>query len=111
MYQSNAKLKDLVNVIFQYSLVLIVNKHTRVNKKQRETIIDYIIFNSFTDQENLTGILKPGISDHVPVFTISMKHRLYSSETKVKIRKRVTNVGSMFLSHIRYCIPSQKYLG
>ena len=36
MYQSNAKLKDLVNVIFQYSLVLIVNKHTRVNKKQRD---------------------------------------------------------------------------
>ena len=36
MYQSNANVKDLVNVIFQYSLVPIVNKHTRVNKKQRD---------------------------------------------------------------------------
>ena len=27
MYQSNAKVKDLVNVIFQYSLVPIVDNH------------------------------------------------------------------------------------
>ena len=74
-YQSNAEVRNFVNLIFQHSLVLIVNKHTRVTKKH-STLIDYIITNSFTDQENLTGILKTDISVHFPIFTISMKHGL-----------------------------------
>ena len=62
-YQSNAKVRNFVNLIFQHSLVPIVNKPTRVTKNNA-TLIDYIITNSFTDQENLTGILKTDISDH-----------------------------------------------
>ena len=56
-YQSNAKVKNFVNLIFQHSLVPIVNKPTRVTKNNA-TLIDYIITNSFNDQENLTGISK-----------------------------------------------------
>ena len=70
-YQSNAKFRDFVNLIFQHSLVPIVNKPTRVTKNNA-TLIDYIISNSFMDQENLTGILKTDISDHFPIFTISL---------------------------------------
>ena len=55
--QSHAKVRNFVNLIFQHSLVPIVNKPTRVTKNNT-TLIDYIITNSFTDQENLTGILK-----------------------------------------------------
>ena len=77
-YQSNAKVRDFVNLIFQY-LVPIVNKPTRVTENNA-TLIDYIITNSFMDQENLTGILKTDISDHFPIFTISVKHRLDSSD-------------------------------
>ena len=62
-YQSNAKVRDFVKLIFQHSLVPIVNKLTRVTKNNA-TLIDYIITNSFMDQENLTGILKTDISDH-----------------------------------------------
>ena len=61
-YQSNVKVRNFVNLIFQHSLVLIVNKPTRVTKN-KATLTDYIITNSFTDQENLTGILKIDISD------------------------------------------------
>ena len=71
----------IVNLIFQHSLVPIVNKPTRVTKNNA-TLIDYIITNSFMDQENLTGILKTDISDHFPIFTISVKHRLDSSDKK-----------------------------
>ena len=56
-YQSSEKVRIFVNLIFQHSLVAIVNKPTRVTKNNA-TLIDYIITNSFTDQENLTGILK-----------------------------------------------------
>ena len=54
-YQSNAKVRDFVNLIFQHSLVPIVSKPPRVTKNNA-TLIDYIITNSFMDQENLTGI-------------------------------------------------------
>ena len=43
------------------------------------------------DQENLIGILKTYISDHFPIFSISVKHRLDSSDKKVTIRKRIIN--------------------
>ena len=88
-YQSNAKVRNFVNfrnLIFQHSLVLIVNKPTRVTKNNA-TLIYYIITNSFTDQENLTGILKAYISDHFRIFNISMKHGLGSNDTKVTIKK------------------------
>ena len=47
------------------------------------------------DQENLTGILKTDISDHFPIFTISVKHRLDPSNKKVTIRKRIINADSI----------------
>ena len=89
-YQSNAKVRDFVNLIFQHSLVLIINKPTRVTKNNA-IIIDYLITNSFMDQENLTGTSKTDISDHFPIFTISVKHRLGFSDKIVTIRKRIIN--------------------
>ena len=83
-YESNAK----------HSLVPIVNKPTRV-AKNNATLIDYIITNSFTDQENLTGILKTDISNHFPIFNISMKHGLHSNNKKVTIKKRIINTDSI----------------
>ena len=59
------------------------------------TLIDYIITNSFTGQENLTDIFKTDISDHFPIFTISMKHGLDSNDKKVTIKKRIINVDSI----------------
>ena len=93
-YQSNAKVRNFVNLIFQHSLVPVVNKPTRVTKTNA-TLIDYIVTNSFTDQENLTGILKTDISDHFPIFNISMKHGLDSIDKKVTIKKRIINADSI----------------
>ena len=47
------------------------------------------------DQENLTGILKTDISDHFPIFTISVEHRLDSTDEKVTIRKGIINADSI----------------
>ena len=49
----------------------------------------------FTDQKNLTDILKTGISGHFPIFTICIKHGLDSSDKKVTVRKRVINADSI----------------
>ena len=101
-YQSNAKVRNFVNLIFQHSLVPIVNKPTRVTKNNA-TFIDYIITNSFSDQENLTGILKTDISDHFPIFPISMKHELDSNDKKVTIKKRIINTDRFKNSEI-FCL-------
>ena len=105
-YQSNAKVRNFVNLIFQNSLVPIVNKPTRVTKS-KVTLIDYIITNSFTEQENLTGILKSDISDHFPIFIIFMKHGLDSNDKKVTKKKRIINSESIqefrdFLSEVTW---------
>ena len=92
--QSNANVRDFVNIIFQYSLVSVDNKPTRA-VKSNITLTDYIITNSSTDQENLTDILKTDNSDHLPIFTVSMKHRFDSSDKKVTIRKRIINACSI----------------
>ena len=47
------------------------------------------------DEENLIGILKTDFSDHFPIFTISVKHRLDSSNKKVTIRKRIIKADSI----------------
>ena len=93
-YRSNAKFGDFVNLIFQHILVSIVKTPTR-NTKSNAEIIDYIITNSFTDQENLTSILKTDISDHFPIFIFSMKHRLDSSYKKVTIKTKVIHSDSI----------------
>ena len=93
-YQSNAKLRNFVNLIFQQRLAPIVNKPARVTKNNA-TLIDYIITNSFIDQQNFTGIFKIDISDHFLIFTISMKQRLDSSNQKVTIRKIIINADSI----------------
>ena len=89
-YQPNAKVRDLIiqNKIIQHSLVPIVNKPTRVTKNNA-TLDDYIIANSFTDQENLTGILNTEISDHFPIFTISMKHRIKKESNNCRLNSRI----------------------
>ena len=116
-YQSNGKVRNFVNFIFQHSLVPIVNKPTKVTKNNA-TLIDYIIANSFTDQENLTGILKTDISDHFPIFTFSIKHGLDSNDKKVTIKKRIMNADSIqefrdILSKVNwgnlYSISNPKY--
>ena len=45
--------------------------------------------------KNLTYVLKTDISAHFPIFTISMKHRLDSSNKIVTLRKRVINADSI----------------
>ena len=94
-------MRKFVNLIFQHSLVPIVNKPIKVTKNN-VTLIDYIITNSFTDQENFTGILETHISDHYPVFIIFLKHRLENAKNS-RIQRCVKWIGG---TCIQYLIPT-----
>ena len=86
-YQSDAKVRDFVNLIFQYSWVPTVNKPSRVTKNNA-TLIDYIISNSINDQENLTGILKTNIFWSFSNFYCFYETDLILATKKVTIRER-----------------------
>ena len=86
-YQSDAKVRDFVNLIFQYSWVPTVNKPSRVTKNNA-TLIDYIISNSINDQENLTGILKTDIFWSFSNFYYFYETDLILAIKKVTIRER-----------------------
>ena len=81
-YASNTKVKNFFNLIFQNGLIPVINKPTRVTKKNA-TAIDHIITNSFINCNLTTGIIKTDISDHFPNFLISEKSdiELYPDST------------------------------
>ena len=76
----------VLNLLFQYRLVLIVNKPTKVTKNNA-ILIDCIITYFFTVEENLTAILKTDIFDHFSISSIYMKHGRDTSDKKVTIRE------------------------
>ena len=69
-YESNIKVKNFFNLLFQHSLISVINKPTRVTNKSA-TAIDHIMTNSFLNSNILTGIIKNDISYHFPIFVIS----------------------------------------
>ena len=66
-YNSNAKVKSYLNIIFTQSFIPLINKPTRISKNNA-TIIDHLLTNTFINENYFTGIVKTDISDHFPVF-------------------------------------------
>ena len=69
-YNTNAKVKSYLNIMFARSFVPLINKPTRISKNN-STIIDHILTNAFINVNYVTGIVKTDISDHFPVFVIT----------------------------------------
>ena len=87
-YEINKRVKNFFNLIFQYSLIPIINKPTRVTNKSI-TAIDHIITNAYLSSKINAGIIKTDISDHFPVFLVSNTPDVdqYSESTNIYKRK------------------------
>ena len=86
-YDTNKKVKNFFDLIFQHGLVPVINKPTRVTRRNA-TAIDHIITNSFFQTKLETGIIKCDISDHFPIFMITDNKKLNSYSDHVIINKR-----------------------
>ena len=80
-YENNLKVKNLVNLTFQNSLIPLINKPTIVTRTNA-TAIDQILTNAFLNKQTETGIIKTEISDHFLIFLIT--DPITSSEIKSK---------------------------
>ena len=89
-YSKNEKVTKFLNLTFEYGLVPVINKPTRVTKNTA-TAIDYIVTNSLLHRTINTRIIKLDISDHFPIFLIAESERRMTPEGTVEITKRLIN--------------------
>ena len=64
-HDTNKKVQEVLNLIYQNNLIPTINKPTRVTMKTATTI-DHILTNSFVDTD-FKSVFKTDISDHFPV--------------------------------------------
>ena len=69
-YETNVKVKNDLNLLFQKNFIPVINKPTRVSRNNA-TIIDHINTNYFLNNYLHSGIITADISDHFPIFLIS----------------------------------------
>ena len=69
-YDTNANVRNILNLYFSHGMIPVINKPTRVTKNT-QTAIDNIFLNSFFNTQINTGIIKTCISDHFPIFIVA----------------------------------------
>ena len=89
-YETNIKVKNYLNLLFQKNFISVINKPTRVSRINA-TIIDHINTNHFLNNYMHSGIITAGISDHFPIFLILKDLILDSSNEPIHITKREVN--------------------
>ena len=65
-HDTNKKVQDFLNLIYQNNLTLTTNKPTRVTMKTATTI-DHVLTNSFVEADVKSAVFKTDIYDHFPV--------------------------------------------
>ena len=66
-YESNTNVQHFLSNMFQYNVIPIINKPTRVTRNTA-TAIDHIITNTvISGIQHRSGIIKTDISDHFPI--------------------------------------------
>ena len=90
-YETNAKVKSYLNILFSHSFIPLINKPTRISK-HNATVIDHLLTNTFIDKSYLTGIVKTDISDHFPVFLITESELNKTSENEFVFKRKISDV-------------------
>ena len=77
-YEKCKKVQEFLNLIYENSMIPIINKPTRVTR-QNATTIDYILTNCFANFG--FKIFKSDISDHFPIrFILQMANKFSKTE-------------------------------
>ena len=86
-YETNIKVKNYLNLLFQKNFIPVINKPTRVSRNTA-TIIDHINTSHFLNNYMHSAIITVDISDHFPIFLISKDLMLDSSNEPIHLTKR-----------------------
>ena len=69
-FETNKKVQNFVNLIFEFSMTPTINKPTRVTK-HTATVIDHIITNCILNIDFKSAIVKADLYDHFPIIFIN----------------------------------------
>ena len=86
----NEKVTKFLNLTFEYGLVPVINKPTRVTKITA-TALDHIVTNSLLHRALNTRIIKIDTSDYFPILLIAETEMRMTPNEKVQITKRLIN--------------------
>ena len=86
--------------MYSFSLYPLINKPTRVTDKSA-TLIDNIFCNNMVDTSMFNGIFYTDITDHFPVFSISVKNNVVENQHYTIIRQYTEDNISKFCSNIQ----------
>ena len=92
-HRSNTKVKDYLNLTFQNFLIPVIKEPTRITKTNAT---DHVLTNDFVNTSSSTGIAKSDISDHFPIFLITIEQYFSNiqSKTTIKKEKQTKNLNS-----------------
>ena len=94
IYEKCNKVQEFLNLIYENSMIPVINKPTRVTYKTA-TAIDHILTNSYTDTKFETAILKSDVSDHFPICLFIPSMKPLSKYEETYIYKRIYNEQSV----------------
>ena len=89
-YDNCKKVQNFLNLLYQNTMIPIINKPTRVTRKSA-TAIDHIITNCFAESNFKTAIFKTDISDHFPIDAFLSTITEQSSSGVTYTYKRIIN--------------------
>ena len=92
-YEESGEIKNFYDELFQYGIIPLINKPTRVTSTSA-TLIDNILTNSFFDTSLKKGIVKTPISDHFPIFTSFQTSTKKILNEKIETFKRIFTDGN-----------------
>ena len=101
-HNTNKKVQDFLNLIYQNSLIPTINKPTRVSMKTA-TAIDNILTNSFVDTNSKSAIFKTDISEHFPIC-------LFLPSTKFKSESETTFIYKIIVSNLQLKCLNNNYM-
>ena len=90
-HNTNNKLQDFLNLIYQNSLIPATSKPTRVAMKT-VTAIDHILANFFVDTNFKSAIFETDIPDHFPICLFLSSPKVKSESETTFIYKRMVDI-------------------
>ena len=91
---------EFIEIMYSFSLYPLINKPTRVTDKSA-TLIDNIFCNNMVDTSMFNAIFYTDITDHFPVFCISVKNNEVENQHYTTIRQYTEDNISKFCSNIQ----------
>ena len=93
-YFENEQVSTFYNSLFECGAIALINKPTRVAKKSA-TIIDNVITTNIFNESSKKGIIKPDLSDHLPIFFSTGTLKLPQNSSPLKLKKRFLNESNL----------------